>query len=170
MKDMGMAIMGTGRSSGEDRARQAALQAINSPILENANIEGARGVLINITGNDSLGLQEIHEAASVIHDLVSEDANIILGSVIDRDVADEVIVTVIATGFDSNQNRPLKSSSTHSSSNYPYSQSSTLHNTPQRSAHQSLYQSRNTHHTSPEQLDTPTFMRTARDNENTPSS
>ena len=100
MKDMGMAILGTGRCSGEDRARQAALSAINSPLLENVSINGAKGVLINITGNIDLGLHEIHEAASVIYDMVSEDANIILGSVIDPDIGDDVMVTVIATGFE----------------------------------------------------------------------
>lgn len=101
MKDMGMAIMGTGRASGEGRARQAAIEAISSPLLENVSIEGARGVLINITGNAKLGLHEINDAASVVYELVSEDANIILGSVIDHDMADEIMVTVIATGFDS---------------------------------------------------------------------
>lgn len=100
MKDMGMALMGIGRVSGDDRARQAALKAINSPLLEDVSIEGARGVLINITGNTDLGLHEINEAAHVIYELVSEDANIILGSVIDSEMGDELMVTVIATGFD----------------------------------------------------------------------
>jgi cell division protein FtsZ len=100
MKDMGMAIMGTARASGEGRARQAALKAISSPVLENMNIKGSRGVLLNITGGPTLGLHEISEAASVIYEQVDEDANIILGSVIDESLADEVTVTVIATGFD----------------------------------------------------------------------
>lgn len=103
MKDMGMAIMGTGCAAGEGRARQAAIEAISSPLLENVSIEGARGVLINITGNAKLGLHEINDAASVVYDLVSEDANIILGSVIDPEMADEIMVTVIATGFDNNE-------------------------------------------------------------------
>lgn len=100
MKDMGMAIMGTGRCAGEGRAHDAVLKAISSPLLENIGIDGARGVLINITGNNDLGLHEINEAVSVVYDLVSEDANIILGSVIDPNVGDDIIVTVIATGFD----------------------------------------------------------------------
>ena len=100
MKDMGMAIMGTGRAEGEGRARQAALRAISSQLLENVSINGARGVLINITGNIDLGLHEINEAASVVYDLVSEDANIILGSVIDSNIGNEIMVTVIATGFE----------------------------------------------------------------------
>jgi cell division protein FtsZ len=99
MKDMGKAIMGTGRCSGEGRAKEAVLKAINSPLLESISIEGARGVLINITGNSDLGLHEIHEAVSVIYEMVSKDANIILGSVIDPNIDDEIMVTVIATGF-----------------------------------------------------------------------
>ena len=100
MKDMGRAIMGTGRCSGEHRAKEAVTKAINSPLLENISIEGARGVLINITGNSDLGLHEIHEAVRVVYDLVSKDANIILGSVIDPNIGDEIMVTVIATGFE----------------------------------------------------------------------
>lgn len=100
MKDMGLALMGTGSASGTDRARHAALNAINSPLLESVSIAGARGVLINITGNKALGLQEINDAATLVYDLVSEDATIILGSVIDDSLKDEVIVTVIATGCD----------------------------------------------------------------------
>ena len=100
MKDMGMAIMGTGQAEGQDRARQAALKAISSPLLEDISIQGAKGVLINITGNTDLGLQEISEAAGLIHDMVSEEAEIILGSVIDPNIGDQIIVTVIATGFE----------------------------------------------------------------------
>lgn len=103
MKGMGMALMGTGRCSGDSRAKDAALEAINSPLLENVSIHGAKGVLINIAGGPSLGLHEINEAATVVYDLVSEDANIILGSVIDESMGDEVSVTVIATGFHSAQ-------------------------------------------------------------------
>jgi cell division protein FtsZ len=105
MKDMGMALMGIGRMEGENRAREAALKAISSPLLEEISIEGARGVLINITGNTDLGLHEINEAAEVVYDLVSEDANIILGSVIDAEMGSEIMVTVIATGFESGQER-----------------------------------------------------------------
>lgn len=100
MKDMGMAIMGTGRAKGPERARQATLAAIKSPLLENVSIAGAKGVLLNISGNVDLGLYEINEAATIIHDMVSEEANIILGSVIDSSLGDEIIVTVIATGFE----------------------------------------------------------------------
>ena len=100
MKDTGIAIMGTGRASGPDRARQAAVRAISSPLLENASIRGAKGVLINITGNEDLELQEINEAASMVYDMVSAEANIIMGSVIDKSMGNEISVTVIATGLD----------------------------------------------------------------------
>lgn len=98
MKDMGRAVMGTGRATGTSRAIQATREAISSPLLENMNISGAKGVLLNISGGPSLSLQEIHEAASVIYEQADEDANIIIGSVIDSTMNDDVIVTVIATG------------------------------------------------------------------------
>ena len=100
MKDMGMAVMGSGTAVGEDRAAEAALQAISSPLLENMCIQGARGVLLNITGGKNLGLHEISEAASIIYEQAEEDANIILGSVIDESMDEEVTVTIIATGFE----------------------------------------------------------------------
>jgi len=114
MKDMGMAIMGTGRCSGEGRAKEAVLEAINSPLLENVGINGARGVLINITGNSDLGLQEISDAVGVVYDLVSKDANIILGSVIDPNIGDEIMVTVIATGFEGREKENQDSASFNS--------------------------------------------------------
>lgn len=103
MKDRGLAVMGTGRASGEDRAAKATLQAISSPLLENMSITGARGILFNITGGIDLSLHEIHEAASLVYQQAHEDANIIVGSVIDKALDDEVMVTIIATGFDQTQ-------------------------------------------------------------------
>ncbi len=100
MKDMGLAVLGTGVSSGQHRAKEAALKAISSPLLENMNIKGARGVLLNITGGKNLGIHEISHAASVIYEQAHEDATIILGSVIEESMADEVMVTIIATGFE----------------------------------------------------------------------
>ncbi len=100
MKDRGLAVMGTGKASGKGRARQAALEAISSPLLENMSVEGAHGVLCNITGGKGLGLHEISEAASVVYEQAHEDANIIIGSVIDDSMQDEVIVTIIATDFE----------------------------------------------------------------------
>lgn len=99
MKDRGMAIMGIARASGKNRAEEATLNAISSPLLENMDISSARGLLLNITGGPSLGLHEISQAAAVIYDQTEEDANIIIGSVIDESMTDEISVTVIATGF-----------------------------------------------------------------------
>src|SRR3954465_3770350 len=100
MHGMGMALMGTGVSSGEHRAVEAAQRAISSPLLEEASIEGAKGVLINVTGGPDMTLFEVHEAASIIQEAADEEANIIFGTVIDPKMKDEVKVTVIATGFD----------------------------------------------------------------------
>ena len=102
MAGMGMAIMGTGIGQGENRAIKAARQAISSPLLEDISIEGAKGVLINITGGMNLTLHEVKEASTLIYQAADEDANIILGAVIDENVEDEVKFTVIATGFESN--------------------------------------------------------------------
>ncbi len=106
MKDMGVAIMGTGIASGPDRAKIAAYEAMNSPLLENVSINGAKGVLINITGSSNLELQEINEAASLVYDMVSEDATIILGSVIDDSMGDSISITLIATGLEPQKVQP----------------------------------------------------------------
>jgi len=100
MKNMGLSVMGTGIASGQDRSREAAMMAISSPLLENISIDGAKGVLLNITGGKNLGLHEISQAASIIYEKADANANIILGSVIDESMSDEVRVTVIATGFE----------------------------------------------------------------------
>ena len=99
MLNTGMAHMGIGRASGENRAEDAAKQAIQSPLLE-TSIEGARGVIINITGGEDLGLQEVNTAAELIQRSVDPEANIIFGTVIDPEMQDEIKITVIATGFD----------------------------------------------------------------------
>jgi len=99
MADAGTALMGIGRASGENRAQEAAKAAINSPLLE-MNIEGARGVLFNITGSKDLGMFEIDDAAKVITKSIDPDAKVKFGAVIDESLADEVRITVIATGFD----------------------------------------------------------------------
>jgi cell division protein FtsZ len=99
MKDTGSALMGIGTASGDNRAVEAARMAISSPLLE-TSVDGARGVLLNITGGTSLGLYEVNEAAEIIAQAVDPDANIIFGAVIDESMNEEVRVTVIATGFD----------------------------------------------------------------------
>jgi cell division protein FtsZ len=100
MAGMGRALMGTGIGSGKKRAGEAAEMAISSPLLEDVSIEGATGILINITGGPDLTLHEVNEASSLIQQAAHEDANIIFGSVIDPNLSDEVRITVIATGFD----------------------------------------------------------------------
>ena len=104
MTDAGSALMGIGDAQGDNRATEAARHAIDSPLLE-ASIEGAQGVLINITGGANLGIHEANEAARVVQEVSDPDANIILGAVIDEEIENEVKVTVIATGFDSGTSR-----------------------------------------------------------------
>src|SRR5467141_12195 len=99
MSGMGMALMGAGHATGENRAIEATQQAISSPLLEEATIQGARGVLINITGGPDLTLYEVNIASTIIREAADEDANIIFGAVIDENMGDEMRITVIATGF-----------------------------------------------------------------------
>jgi cell division protein FtsZ len=100
MAAQGMALMGTGRASGPRRAVEAMQAAISSPLLEDVTLDGATGLLVNITGGSGLTLHEVDEAISMAHAAADEDANIIFGSVIDERLGDEVVITVIATGFD----------------------------------------------------------------------
>jgi cell division protein FtsZ len=100
VSNAGSALMGIGRASGDDRAAQAAQQAIESPLIE-VSIDGARGVLFNVTGGYDMSMSEIQEAAEIITSAVSPDANIIFGATLKPDLEDELIITVIATGFDS---------------------------------------------------------------------
>jgi cell division protein FtsZ len=99
MSEMGMAMMGAAIAQGENRAVEAAQKAISSPLLEEVSINGARGVLINITGGPDLSLHEVNEAATLIQEEADDDANIIFGAVIDESMGDEIRITVIATGF-----------------------------------------------------------------------
>ena len=99
MLNTGIAHMGTGRATGENRAEEAAKQAVHSPLLE-TSIEGARGVLLNITGGSDLGLLEVNAAAELVQKSADPEANIIFGAVIDESLNDELLITVIATGFD----------------------------------------------------------------------
>lgn len=105
MLNTGMAHMGIGRASGENRAEDAAKQATESPLLE-TSIEGARGVIINITGGPDLGLHEVNTAAELVQRSVDPEANIIFGAVIDPDMKDEIVITVIATEFEKEKNMP----------------------------------------------------------------
>jgi hypothetical protein len=110
MTGMGRALMGTGMGSGDKRAIEAAQQAISSPLLEDVTINGATGILLNITGGPDLTLAEMNEACSLIAEAADPDANIIFGSVIDANAGDQVRITVIATGFQSHvQEHPTPS-------------------------------------------------------------
>ena len=99
MSETGLALMGTGFAAGENRALEAAQQAISSPLLEDVSIDGARGVIINITGSSDITAMEIHEACNMIHESAHEDANIIFGVKFDDSLEDELRITIIATGF-----------------------------------------------------------------------
>jgi cell division protein FtsZ len=119
MHDAGSALMGIGFGSGEGRAVTAARAAISSPLLE-ASIEGARGILLNISGGSDLGLFEVNEAAEIIHGVAHPDANIIFGAVIDDAMGDEIRVTVIAAGFDRwDDKRPAGAATTVDSERRP---------------------------------------------------
>jgi cell division protein FtsZ len=102
MREMGDALMGTGYATGENRATEAANAAISSPLLEGVSIKGSQGVLVNITGGKGMSLHELEEATSIIQTAAGDDANVILGAVVDDRMTDELMVTVIATGFNRN--------------------------------------------------------------------
>ncbi|WP_417765800.1 cell division protein FtsZ [Spongiibacter tropicus] len=109
MSEMGMAMMGSGIASGENRACEAAEAAIRSPLLEDVNLEGARGILVNITAGLDLSLGEFSDVGDTIKEFASEDATVVVGTVIDPDMSDELRVTVVATGLDGiAQEAPLK--------------------------------------------------------------
>jgi cell division protein FtsZ len=107
MAEMGVALMGTGLASGENRALEAAQKAISSPLLEDITIAGARAVLMNITASSTLGFEEVTEASSLIQKEVHEEANIIWGTAIDESMGDELRITVIATGINSKDDRVM---------------------------------------------------------------
>ena len=108
MSEMGMAMMGTGVACGEDRAREASESAIRSPLLEDVNLQGARGILANITAGENLSLGEFSEVGDTIEEFASDDATVVVGTVIDPDMDEEMRVTVVATGLGSQHGRPMK--------------------------------------------------------------
>jgi cell division protein FtsZ len=118
MSEMGLALMGTGVGSGENRAVEAAQKAISSPLLEDNTIHGARGILLNITGGPDMSLYEINEASSLIQAEAHEDANIIFGTVVDETMSDEIRITVIATGFEDPGKKKLNMSNVTQLGNY----------------------------------------------------
>ena len=108
MSEMGMAMMGTGFATGENRAREAAEAAIRSPLLEDINLQGARGILVNITAGENLSLGEFSDVGDTIEEFASDDATVVVGTVIDPSMGDEMRVTVVATGLGSAHERPTK--------------------------------------------------------------
>ncbi len=106
MSEMGMAMMGTGTASGENRARAAAEMAISSPLLENVTLSGARGVLVNITAGFDMSIGEFEEVGSIIKEFTSEDATVVVGTVVDPEMSDELRVTVVATGLSQDSELP----------------------------------------------------------------
>ncbi len=158
MRHMGLAVMGTGKASGIDRAQKAAMQALSSPLLENASIEGAQAVLLNITGS-ALGLYEVQSAASLVYD-AAKDANIIMGSVIDDTMDDEVVVTIIATGVEHHHKTHLIQPSINSPA---------LSLRPAHAAESGAENKRTLYESSPElstqELEVPTYLRRAQEKE-----
>ena len=108
MSEMGMAMMGTGSATGENRAREAAEAAIRSPLLEDINLQGARGILVNITAGIDLNLGEFSEVGSIVEEFASDSATVVVGTVIDPEMTDELKVTVVATGLTSALDKPVK--------------------------------------------------------------
>lgn len=108
MSEMGMAMMGTGSACGENRAREAAEAAIRSPLLEDINLQGARGILVNITAGLNLNLGEFSEVGSIVEEFASESATVVVGTVIDPEMTDELKVTVVATGLGQAMEKPVK--------------------------------------------------------------
>jgi len=108
MSEMGMAMMGTGTASGENRAKEAAEAAIRSPLLEDVNLQGARGILVNITAGVDLNLGEFSEVGNIVEEFASDSATVVVGTVIDPEMTDELKVTVVATGLSSVVSKPVK--------------------------------------------------------------
>lgn len=146
MLDTGLAHMGIGRASGEKRAEEAAKQAIQSPLLE-TSIEGAKGVLLNITGGPDLALSEVDMAAEIVQKSVDSDANIIFGAVIDENLKDEIFIAVIATGFDGGKTITKRKAQEKTSSGYSDSSFTTSTGQPVSAPIES------------DELDIPTFLR-----------
>jgi len=108
MSEMGMAMMGTGFATGEDRARQATEAAIHCPLLEDIDLQGAKGILVNITAGLDLGLGEFAEVGDIIHEFASDEATVVIGTVIDPEMTDELRVTVVATGLGGRKQVPMQ--------------------------------------------------------------
>ena len=132
MSEMGMAMMGSGLASGENRAKKAAQAAVHSPLMEDVDLNGAKGVLVNVTAGSNLKLQEFYEVGNTVQEFASENANVVLGTVIDDAIDDEIRVTVVATGLETDrlgevnlENRSTESKDSESPSRSKISNSTT---------------------------------------------
>ncbi|MED4401661.1 cell division protein FtsZ [Metabacillus fastidiosus] len=161
MSNKGSSLMGIGVATGENRAAEAAKKAISSPLLETA-IDGAQGVLMNITGGSNLSLYEVQEAADIVASASDQDVNMIFGSVINENLKDEIVVTVIATGFTEMEPSPMKQQTSRPFGNNPVKQQPSQPQ-PKREIKReepSHYDNRGTQHQQAEDtLDIPTFLR-----------
>src|SRR5690625_4930638 len=154
MYDKGSALMGIGVATGENRAVEAAKKAISSPLLE-TSVDGAQGILMNISGGPSLSLFEVQEAADLVTSAADNEVNVIFGSVINEDLKDEIIVTVIATGFDETK-KQKKQHPSHPSTVYQQQSAATRANDPRDKQQQQMEE---TYNHDEDTLDIPTFLR-----------
>ena len=161
MSETGLALMGTGIASGESRSVEAAQKAISSPLLEDISIEGARGLLINITGGQNMTLNEINEATTLVQKEADEDANIIWGMVIDEKMHEEVRVTVIATGFGRAEEKVMPKTASKKVAPISFSIREGLRETP-REAYRENFKENLKESFKDNNRDIPTFMRKAK--------
>ncbi|MGL6105818.1 cell division protein FtsZ [Romboutsia sp.] len=165
MKEQGLAHMGLGNATGENRAVEAARQAIQSPLLE-TSIRGARGVLLNITGGANLGLLEINEASTLVQESCDPEANIIFGASIREDLGEEITITVIATGFDENKDMTLDFDDRPSVSNRQTKQNEAPHKTTVQPEQKEEVAATREEHKKPtpveDEMEIPTFLRRRR--------
>ncbi|WP_017811789.1 MULTISPECIES: cell division protein FtsZ [Paenibacillus] len=157
MTERGSALMGIGEATGENRAAEAARKAIMSPLLE-TSIEGARGVIMNITGGNNLSLYEVNEAAEIVISASDPEVNMIFGAIIDENLKEEIKVTVIATGFEHKPAQPMQPARRPSASQ-PQGQQPTSSEAPAEEKAPSQRQFSNNQQPSGDQLDIPTFLR-----------
>ena len=162
MSDKGSALMGIGIATGENRATEAAKKAISSPLLE-TSVDGAQGVLMNITGGNNLSLYEVHEAAEIVSAASDAEVNMIFGSVINENLKDEIVITIIATGFEENENaskpNPSRPNKSLNQKEEPAKQNEQRYQRPQQQQEAPAAEQSDT-------LDIPTFLRNRRNRSN----
>lgn len=161
MSDKGSALMGIGIATGENRAAEAAKKAISSPLLE-TSVDGAQGVLMNITGGENLSLFEVHEAAEIVSNAADQDVNMIFGSVINENLDDEIVVTVIATGFDDKQEKAASTRPARRPSTQSNRVTTPKEDRPITEEAATVIRRENPVQEEPDTLDIPTFLRNRR--------